>query len=252
MEMIKAINVHKSFGNLKVLDDISFTINQSDIVGIIGPSGSGKSTLLRTLNQLETINHGTILIENETLVSYENGNKKLKVSEKKTHDICKKIGMVFQGFNLFPHMSVLENVAIAPIIVNKKKQSDAYKIAIIYLEQVGLLDKIKAYPHQLSGGQKQRVAIARALAMQPDIILFDEPTSALDPELVGEVLSVIKNLATTKMTMLIVTHEMNFAKEICNRIFFMDHGKLLSDSTPTQIFDTPKHPRIKNFIDKMI
>lgn len=252
MEMIRLENLQKNFKSLKVLKNINLKIENGEIVSIIGPSGSGKSTLLRTINHLEVINHGKIFIQNELMSHYHHGHKATHIPEKKVQKICKKIGMVFQNFNLFPHMSVMENIVEAPIHVNKKKLSEAKEIAEYYLHQVGLTDKKNAYPYQLSGGQKQRVAIARALAMKPEIMLFDEPTSALDPELVGEVLNVIKALTLKHMTMVIVTHEMNFAKEVCHRIIFMDEGNILADTFPNQIFTAPDHPRIKTFIDKML
>jgi len=231
MKMIQARSLYKSFGAHRVLDNVNFEVNKGEVISIIGPSGSGKSTLLRCCIDLEHIDSGEIKI---------NSNNK------------NTLGMVFQHFNLFPHKTVLENVIEAPTIVKKLKKEDALDIAMKHLNQVGLIDKKDVYPNNLSGGQKQRVAIARALAMEPEIMLFDEPTSALDPELVGEVLAVIKELAIKNMTMLIVTHEMNFAKEVSDRVIFMDEGKILEDAHPEKLFNYPKHNRIRTFLEKMI
>ena len=237
--MIKAKNIYKSFGELEVLSDVSFEVQQGEVISIIGPSGSGKSTLLRSLIGLETIDSGELFIEEISVTE----------SGKKAYE---KMGMVFQGFNLFPHKTVLENLIEAPVVVKKVKKSQAKKKAEEILAKVGLLDKKDTYPAQLSGGQKQRVAIARALAMEPDIMLFDEPTSSLDPELVGEVLKVIRDLADENITMLIVTHEMGFARDVSDRVFFMDHGEILSDTVPEKIFVNPESERIQNFLTKIL
>lgn len=237
--MIKAKNIYKSFGELEVLSDVSFEVQQGEVISIIGPSGSGKSTLLRSLIGLETIDSGELFIEG---ISVNESGKKA----------YEKMGMVFQGFNLFPHKTVLENLIEAPVVVKNIKKSQAKEKAEEILEKVGLSDKKDTYPAQLSGGQKQRVAIARALAMEPDIMLFDEPTSSLDPELVGEVLKVIRDLADENITMMIVTHEMGFARDVSDRVFFMDHGEILSDTVPEKIFVNPESERIQNFLTKIL
>jgi polar amino acid transport system ATP-binding protein len=237
--MIKAKNINKSFGELEVLRDVSFDVQQGEVISIIGPSGSGKSTLLRSLIGLEEINSGELFIEGISV----------KKSDKKAYE---KMGMVFQGFNLFPHKTVMGNLIEAPIVVKGEKKEEAKKRAEELLNKVGLTDKKESYPAQLSGGQKQRVAIARALAMEPDIMLFDEPTSSLDPELVGEVLTVIRGLADENITMMIVTHEMGFAKDVSDRVFFMDHGKIISDTVPEKIFVNPESERIQNFLTKIL
>lgn len=243
MYMIETINLAKKFGNLIVIKDINLLVNKGEVLVIIGPSGSGKSTLLRCINHLEIPDEGSILIEGELLDVKQ---------KKKTRIAIEKIGMVFQGFNLFPHMTVLENVMEAPIIVRKQDKKEALEIAKKLISKVGLADKSGSYPSKLSGGQKQRVAIARALAMNPDLMLFDEPTSALDPELVGEVLGVMKDLASEGMTMVVVTHEMGFAKEVADRVIFMDDGKIVEEGTPEQIFLIPKEPRTKEFLSKIL
>ena len=234
--MIEVIDITKKFDDFTVLENVSLDIKKGEIVTIIGPSGSGKSTLLRCLNRLEEIQSGTIKIEGEPV---DKNN-------------CRKLGMVFQNFNLFPHKTVMENIIEAPVIVKKEKKEEAKKLARKLLQDVGLSDREDSYPSQLSGGQKQRVAIARALAMNPDIMLFDEPTSALDPELVGEVLGVIKKLAKEHMTMVIVTHEMAFAKEISDRVVFMDKGKIVEQGSPEAVFENPEHPRIKSFLSRFL
>jgi polar amino acid transport system ATP-binding protein len=243
MYMIEAKSLSKSFGSLSVFENISVNVKKSEVLVIIGPSGSGKSTFLRCLNHLEDINAGSIKIEGQ-LMDYKN--------KKSIKNIIMKTGMVFQNFNLFPHMTVLENVMIAPLTVKNEKKDVVEERAKKLLAKVGLADKMDAYPAKLSGGQKQRVAIARALAMNPDIMLFDEPTSALDPELVGEVLSVIKDLANDGMTMVVVTHEMAFAKEVADRIIFMDGGRIVEEGTPEEIFGTPREERTKVFLKKVI
>jgi len=240
--MIKIKNLEKTYGDLKVLKGISTDIKEGEVISIIGPSGSGKSTFLRCINRLEEPTNGEINIEGENIVS-----PKVDINK-----IREKVGMVFQHFNLFPHKTVLENITIGPIKLKKTSQEEAEKIAISLLEKVGLADKKDVYPNKLSGGQKQRVAIARALAMNPKIILFDEPTSALDPEMIGEVLEVMKDLAREGMTMIVVTHEMGFARTVANRVFFMDQGTILEDGSPKEIFDNPKEERTKEFLDKVL
>lgn len=243
MHMIKTINLTKKFGELTVIKSIDLKVTKGEVLVIIGPSGSGKSTLLRCINHLEVPDEGSVLIEGD----------KLDIKNKsKTRAITLKIGMVFQGFNLFPHMTVLENVMEAPIVVKKQNKDEVLEMAKRLISKVGLADKLHSYPSKLSGGQKQRVAIARALAMNPDLMLFDEPTSALDPELVGEVLSVMKELASEGMTMVVVTHEMGFAKEVADRVIFMDDGKIIEEGTPDQIFVSPKEPRTKEFLSKIL
>lgn len=252
MKVVNLKKIEKSFGTLKVLQEVDFSVDKGEIVAVIGPSGSGKSTLLRCINHLETIENGTIEVLNTKLAEPDHHKKAKYKSDKEIRSVCKKVGMVFQNFNLFPHKSVLENVMEGQITVNKTKKAEAEKTALELLDKVGITEKKHVYPSQLSGGQKQRVAIARALAMKPEIMLFDEPTSALDPELVGEVLSVIKKLADEHMTMIVVTHEMGFAKEISDRVVFMDNGKIIEEGSPEKIFTNPSHPRIKTFIEKMI
>lgn len=243
MYMIEANNLTKKFGDLTVFEDITVNVKKAEVLVIIGPSGSGKSTFLRCLNHLEEINNGSITIEGE-LMDYKN-----KTS---LRNIITKTGMVFQNFNLFPHKTVLENVMIAPITVKKEDKSVVKARAQELLKKVGLADKMDYYPAKLSGGQKQRVAIARALAMNPDIMLFDEPTSALDPELVGEVLNVMKDLANEGMTMVVVTHEMGFAKEVADRVIFMDGGKIVEENVPEIMFSAPKEERTRAFLEKVL
>lgn len=240
--MITIKNLSKSFGTLEVLKGIDLDINKGEIVTIIGPSGSGKSTLLRCMNLLEEPTKGEILFEGANIV-----DKRVNIDE-----IRQKIGMVFQNFNLFPHKTILENIILAPVILKKMNRQESIKKAEYLLDRVGLLDKKDAYPSQLSGGQKQRIAIARALAMEPDMMLFDEPTSALDPEMVKEVLDVIKELANEGITMAIVTHEMGFAKEVADRVIFMDNGMILEDNSPQNIFMNPENERTKAFLDKIL
>ncbi|KHO61035.1 amino acid ABC transporter ATP-binding protein, PAAT family [Thermoanaerobacter sp. YS13] len=240
--MIRVNEVYKTFGDLEVLKGVSLNVNKGEVVVIIGPSGSGKSTLLRCINLLEVPTKGEIYIEG------------IKINDKKVNinKIRQKVGMVFQHFNLFPHLTALENVTLAPIKVKKMDKKTAEKIALGLLEKVGLLDKKDEYPIKLSGGQKQRLAIARALAMQPDIMLFDEPTSALDPEMVKEVLNVMKGLANEGMTMVVVTHEMGFAREVGDRVIFMDDGMIIEEGTPEDIFYNTKNERTKEFISKIL
>ena len=252
MDMIRAENVSVSFGKLNVLKNVSISIHPQEVVCIIGPSGAGKSTLLRAFNHLEHINNGSIYIEDKLLTQHESGVRKLKINSKERREILLEVGMVFQRFNLFPHKTALENTMIAPMNVLKKSEAEARKKGIELLERVGLGDKLDAYPNKLSGGQQQRVAIARALAMEPKTILFDEPTSALDPELVGEVLAVMKQLANDGMTMVVVTHEMGFAREVADRVIFMDDGQIAEEGTPEEIFENPKSDRLKQFLNSVL
>lgn len=235
-------DLHKSFGKNEVLKGIDAKFYEGDVVCIIGPSGSGKSTFLRTLNLLESITSGKVVVDGFELSDPHTNIDKAR----------ENIGMVFQHFNLFPHMTVLENIMFGPVELEKETKESAKKHGLELLEKVGLSDKAQAYPASLSGGQKQRVAIARSLAMKPDIMLFDEPTSALDPEMVGDVLNVMRDLAKQGMTMLIVTHEMGFARQVANRVIFTDGGQFLEDGTPEEIFDHPKHPRLIEFLDKVL
>ncbi len=243
MSVISAKNIVKSFGKLEVIKDVSMELEEGEVVAIIGPSGSGKSTFLRSLINLETIDNGTITIDGQTVV--ENGLYKKPEENRQAYQ---KLGMVFQNFNLFPHKSVLENIILSPILVNGKTRENAVKDAEDLLEQVGLSDKINSYPYQLSGGQQQRVAIARALAMNPKVMLFDEPTSALDPELTGEILKVIRDLAAKDMTMIIVTHEIEFAKNVADRIIFMADGYIVEEGTASEVVDNPQNERTQNFL----
>ena len=252
MDMIRAENVSVSFGKLNVLKNVSISIHPQEVVCIIGPSGAGKSTLLRAFNHLEHINNGSIYIEDKLLTQHESGVRKLKINSKERREILLEVGMVFQRFNLFPHKTALENTMIAPMNVLKKSEEEARKKGIELLERVGLGDKLDAYPNKLSGGQQQRVAIARSLAMEPKTILFDEPTSALDPELVGEVLAVMKQLANDGMTMVVVTHEMGFAREVADRVIFMDDGQIAEEGTPEEIFQHPKSERLKQFLNSVL
>lgn len=252
MNMICLKNIRKSFNNLEVLKGIDLQVGQGEVVAIIGPSGSGKSTLLRCLNRLETIDQGHIEIEGEVLATEIANGGCQYVREDKARAICHKMGMVFQQFNLFPHMTVLDNIIEAPMIVKGIRREIIIPEAEELLRKVGLAEKRDNYPSRLSGGQKQRVAIARALAMKPDIMLFDEPTSALDPELTGEVLKAMRQLAQEHMTMLVVTHEMAFAREVAHRVIFMDNGEIVESGTPEQLFGKPQHDRTKAFLDSML
>lgn len=252
MDVVEVKDLVKRFGDLEVLKKVNLTVEKGEVISIIGPSGSGKSTLLRCLNYLEKIDGGSIDIEGKRIADVDPRGRRKKISEKLIRQQCRKLGMVFQDFNLFPHKTVLGNVIEAPIVVGNMDKGQAIAMADQLLDKVGLLDKRDCYPSQISGGQKQRVAIARALAMKPDIMLFDEPTSALDPELVGEVLTVIKDLVKENMTMLIVTHEMGFAREVSDRVVFMDDGEIIENSTPDKIFNNPDHPRIKFFLKKIL
>lgn len=248
MSILTVTNLQKQFGDLKVLKDISLAVDYGEIISIIGSSGSGKSTLLRCLNRLESINGGTIIIDNDVMVTSNNG--KIEYANKeKLKSIRMKTGLVFQNFNLFPHYNVLRNITEAPISVAGIAKEEAEKTAYELLDKLGLKEKADAYPHQLSGGQSQRVSIARALALKPKILFFDEPTSALDPELTGEVLKVIRSLRDFDMTMVIVTHEMAFAREISNRMIFMDKGVIVEDATPEELFNSTNE-RTKEFLGK--
>ena len=240
--MISVEHLYKNFGKLPVLQDVNLTIDKGDVVCIIGPSGSGKSTFLRCLNLLEKPQKGKIIFEGEDLM-----NPKIDLNRHR-----QKMGMVFQQFNLFPHMTVLENLTCAPVMLKKCTKEQAKEKALMHLERVGLADRAGAYPSQLSGGQKQRVAIVRALCMEPDVMLFDEPTSALDPEMVGEVLDVMKELAHEGMTMVVVTHEMGFAREVASRVIFLDDGKIAEQGTPAEIFGAPKCERLRMFLSKVL
>ena len=248
---IKANNIHKSFGKLEVLKGINMEVHEGEVVAIIGPSGSGKSTFLRCLNKLEDINRGTIEIEGEPLCK-EKGNGVEYASAKDQRRLVCKMGMVFQQFNLFPHMTVLENLIEAPVHVQKRKPEECIKEAEVLLAKVGLADKRDAFPLQLSGGQQQRVAIARGLAMRPSIMLFDEPTSALDPELTGEVLKTMKELADEKMTMVVVTHEMGFAKEVADKVIFMADGVVQEEGDPKEVLNNPKTERLQTFLKVLL
>lgn len=240
--MIEIKNLQKSFGKNKVLQGIDLTINKGEVIVIVGPSGSGKSTLLRCLNLLEVPTGGSVIFEKKNIT-----NRAANINLHR-----QKMGMVFQHFNLFPHYTVKENITLAPIKLKKVSKEEAGKKAEELLKKVGLSEKADAYPSSLSGGQKQRVAIVRALAMEPDVMLFDEPTSALDPEMVGEVLQVMKDLAKEGMTMVVVTHEMGFAKEVGTRVLFMDEGKILEENLPKEFFENPQNPRLKDFLSKVL
>ena len=240
--MIKVENLHKSFGELEVLKGVSEHIKKGEVVSVIGASGSGKSTFLRCLNMLEEPQEGSIIFEGVDITK-----EKVNIDKHR-----QKMGMIFQHFNVFPHMTVIENITMAPMLIKKKSKAEAEAQAMELLAMVGLAEKRDEYPRRLSGGQKQRLAIVRALAMEPDVMLFDEPTSALDPEMVGEVLQVIKNLVKSGMTAVIVTHEMGFAKEVSDRVLFMDGGVIAESGTPDQIFNNPQNPRTKEFLSKVL
>lgn len=248
MEMIKAMDICKSFDGNAVLSGISFNVNKGEVVAIIGPSGSGKSTLLRCINLLEKIDSGSIAVEDEIMVSTNDYGKAVYADKNKLRQIRLKIGLVFQNFNLFPHFSVMRNITEAPVNVAGISKDEAKKIAGQLLVKMGLEDKANAYPYQLSGGQCQRVAIARALALNPDVLFFDEPTSALDPELTIEVMKVIRKLAEEHMTMVVVTHEMSFAREVADRVIFMDNGVIVEEGNPEEIFNNPANERTRLFI----
>ena len=240
--MIKVVDLRKSFKGIEVLQGINVEINKGDVVCVIGPSGAGKSTFLRCLNMLEKPTGGHIIFEGDDLM-----DRRVNLDLHR-----QKMGMVFQQFNLFPHMTVLENMTCAPVLLKKKTKEEAERKAMELLDRIGLADRAGAYPRQLSGGQKQRVAIVRALCMEPDVMLFDEPTSALDPEMVGEVLDVMKKLAAQGMTMVVVTHEMGFAREVSNRVLFLSDGVITEEGSPEQLFDHPQTERLKNFLAKVL
>ena len=252
MTFVNMERIEKRFNNQTVLRDVSLKMNRGEIVSIIGPSGSGKSTFLRCLGQLETIDGGSITVDGTVLASTDAIGTVNYASQETQHDLLLRMGMVFQSFNLFPHMTVLDNIMIAPRMVKGMKDDEILPIAERLLNKVGLWEKRVMYPSRLSGGQQQRVAIARALAMNPEIMLFDEPTSALDPELTGEVLKTIKQLADDHMTMIIVTHEMNFAREVSDRVIFMADGVIQEEGTPEQIFNNPQNDRTKAFLENML
>ncbi len=251
MNKIKAQNIWKKFNKLEVLKGIDLEVNEGEVVAVIGPSGGGKSTLLRCLNKLETIDRGTVVIDGEELC-HETSAGTEYVNKNDIRRIACKMGMVFQQFDLFPHMTVLENLIEAPVNVQKRDKAEVIKEAEILLSKVGLSDKRDEYPRKLSGGQQQRVAIARALAMKPAIMLFDEPTSSLDPELTGEVLKAMRELAEEKMTMVVVTHEMGFAKEVATKVVFMADGRVQEQGTPAEIFGNPKNERLKAFLNVIL
>ena len=249
---VRNLKKHYNKGTIRALDDVTVDVNRGDVMVVIGPSGSGKSTLLRSLNLMEVPTDGEIIFHNIDITKKSFINKQGKKEKVDINLHRQKMGMVFQHFNLFPHKTILENMILAPVKVLKMPKAEAEAKALALLKRVGLEDRAGAYPIQLSGGQKQRVAIVRALIMEPEVMLFDEPTSALDPEMVGEVLNVMKELAHEGMTMVVVTHEMGFAKEVGNRVLFMDEGKILEEGTPAEVFGSPKHPRLQDFLAKVL
>jgi polar amino acid transport system ATP-binding protein len=250
--MVDLRGVHKSFGTLEVLKGVDLRVQAGEVVVVLGPSGSGKSTLLRTINHLEKVDQGYVSIDGDLLGYRRAGNKLHELKEREILKQRTHIGFVFQNFNLFPHLTALENVAEAPISAQRKQKKAVHVEALRLLARVGLSDKASAYPRQLSGGQQQRVAIARALALEPKLLLFDEPTSALDPELVGEVLDVIKDLARSGTTMIVVTHEIGFAREVADRVVFIDGGVVVEEGPPSQVLDHPEHPRTRAFLSKVL
>ena len=253
MSFIEMNHIRKQFGNLEVLKDVTLHMERGEVISIIGPSGSGKSTFLRCLCQLETINRGEIIVDGQYMVKTPEGSQRAVYEPaSQVRAICRRMGMVFQHFNLFPNMTIKKNITLAPIQLGLMSKEEADSKAMELLKRVGLSDKADSYPDMLSGGQKQRVAIARALAMNPEIMLFDEPTSALDPEMVGEVLSIMKELAASGMTMIVVTHEMGFAREVSSRCMFINEGRIEEDSDPVSFFDTPKSARLKDFLSKVL
>ena len=250
--LITAVGLQKYFGDFHVLQDIDFAIAKGEVVCIIGPSGSGKSTFLRCINQLERIDSGYITVDGEMVGYHRDGNKLYPLSDREIARQRQSVGMVFQRFHLFPHKTVLQNIVEGPVGVQKRQRPDCVEEARALLKRVGLIHKAEAYPGELSGGQQQRVAIARALAMKPKAMLFDEPTSALDPELVGEVLGVMKELAASGTTMIVVTHELGFCREVADRVVFMDAGRIVDSGTPADILENPRNPRVKNFISAVL
>ncbi len=250
--MIRLECVNKWFGRLHVLRDVSFEVENGDVVCVIGPSGAGKSTLLRCINHLEPIDSGTIYLNGKPVYRYTRGGKPVVDPDRRVEELRCEVGMVFQAFNLFPHLTALENVMLAPVHVRREPREEARRKALALLGKVGLSDKVDAYPQELSGGQQQRVAIARALAMQPKAMLFDEVTSALDPELIGEVLRVMRQLAAEGMTMLVVTHEMGFARDVADRVLVMADGVVLEEGSPEQIFTAPRHERTRQFLQSIL
>ena len=250
--VVVAEKVRKSFGRLEVLKGIDLTVNEAEVVCILGPSGSGKSTLLRCINHLERVSAGRLTVDGQLVGYREAGGKLYEQTEREVSRTRRQIGMVFQRFNLFPHMTALANVASGPQVVLGTPKEKACADALVLLDRVGLADKAQTYPNQLSGGQQQRVAIARALAMEPKLMLFDEPTSALDPELVGEVLDVMKSLAKSRVTMIVVTHEVGFAREVADRVVFMDEGVVVEEGPARDLLDKPKHERTKSFLSKVL
>ena len=249
---VKNLKKHYNKGQIRALDDVTVDVNHGDVMVVIGPSGSGKSTLLRSLNLMESPTDGSILFHGIDITKGKYLNENGKLVKLNIDEHRQKMGMVFQHFNLFPHMTILDNMILSPMKVKKMSKTEATQKAMALLERVGLQDRAGAYPIQLSGGQKQRIAIVRALMMEPEVMLFDEPTSALDPEMVGEVLEVMKELAASGMTMVVVTHEMGFAKEVGNRVLFMADGKLLEEGTPEELFNNPRHPRLQDFLSKVL
>ncbi len=250
MEVLRINNIEKSFDGQMVLKDISFSINKGEVVSIIGPSGSGKSTLLRCATLLEKMDRGELIYLNEKIVEDKDGTA-IYAPERKLREVKSIFGLVFQNFNLFPHYSVMKNIIDAPITVQKRNKDEVIKEAVKLLDKMGLQDKKDAYPYQLSGGQQQRVSIARALALNPEILFFDEPTSALDPELTGEILKVIRSLAEEDMTMVIVTHEIEFARKVSDRVIFMADGLIVEEGPPSEIIDNPQNPRTKAFLSRL-
>ncbi|HTC07394.1 MAG TPA: amino acid ABC transporter ATP-binding protein [Acetobacteraceae bacterium] len=250
--IVRLERVWKSFGRIEVLTDVSLSVPRGEVVCIIGPSGAGKSTLLRCVNHLESIDDGTIHFEGKPVYRYKVNGKVVVDPERRVEAIRAQIGMVFQAFNLFPHLTALGNVIEAPVHVLREKPAEARARGLALLAKVGLADKSGSYPHQLSGGQQQRVAIARALGMNPKLMLFDEATSALDPELVGDVLRVMRQLASEGMTMIVVTHEMDFAREVADRVIFMDHGNIVEDGPPAMVFTNPRSPRTRQFLQSIL
>ena len=246
--MLKVTGLKKSFGKTEVLKGVSFTLQKGEVIAVIGPSGSGKSTILRCLTQLEQVDGGTVSVDDEIMVTQDDSGAVRYADKQALRRVCLKLGLVFQNFNLFPHMSVLQNIIAAPVRVKGMDKAEAEELAMRLLQKVGLSEKRDAYPCELSGGQQQRVAIARALALNPEVLFFDEPTSALDPELTGEVLKVINELAAEHMTMLVVTHEMKFARQVADRIIFMDDGVIVAEGTPEDIFDGPQQERLQAFL----